>query len=123
MIGHPDLPPGKDPKDIGNYVLIDHGNGEFSLLVHMKPGSVRVKPGDRVPRARRSARSALREICSFPHLHYSLMEGAEVTKVWGLPATFTGFHRFYGATSVAVAKGTVNSGDFVESDAAMAKTR
>ena len=47
-IAHPKLPPGKDPKDIGNYVLIDHGNGEFSLLVHMKPGSVKVKRGDHV---------------------------------------------------------------------------
>ena len=47
-IGHPKLPAGKDPKDIGNFVLIDHQNGEYSLLVHMKPRSVVVKPGDRV---------------------------------------------------------------------------
>jgi hypothetical protein len=40
-IGHPKLPPGKDPKDIGNFVLLDHQNGEYSLLVHMKAGSVR----------------------------------------------------------------------------------
>ena len=46
--GHPKLPAGKDPKDIGNFVLIDHQNGEYSLLVHMKPGSVIVKPDDRV---------------------------------------------------------------------------
>jgi murein DD-endopeptidase MepM/ murein hydrolase activator NlpD len=29
-------------------VLIDHENGEYSLLVHMKPGSVLVRSGDRV---------------------------------------------------------------------------
>ena len=48
MIGHPKLPAGKDPKDIGNFVLINHENGEYSLLVHMKPGSVLVRSGDRV---------------------------------------------------------------------------
>ncbi len=38
-IGHPKLPAGKDPKDIGNFVLIDHQNGEYSLLVHIKPAA------------------------------------------------------------------------------------
>ena len=47
-IRHPRLSPGKDPKDIGNFVLLDHQNGEYSLLVHMKTGSLAVGPGDRV---------------------------------------------------------------------------
>ena len=32
----------------GNNVIIDHGNGEFSFLAHMKMGSVSVKTGDTV---------------------------------------------------------------------------
>ncbi|MGH8237369.1 MAG: peptidoglycan DD-metalloendopeptidase family protein, partial [Steroidobacteraceae bacterium] len=32
----------------GNYVVIDHGNGEFSHLGHLKPGSVQVAAGDKV---------------------------------------------------------------------------
>src|SRR5262249_37756958 len=31
---------------LGNYVVIDHGHGEVSLLAHLKKGSVTVKPGD-----------------------------------------------------------------------------
>jgi len=116
QIGHPDLPPGKDPKDIGNYVLIDHGNGEFSLLVHMKPGSVRVKAGDHVARGQKIGEIGFAGDSLFPHLHYSLMEGPEDMKDWGLPAYFSRFHRFYGEKSVAVESGPVNSGDFVESD-------
>ena len=115
-IGHPDLPAGKDPKDIGNYVLIDHGDGEFSLLVHMKPGSVTVKAGDRVAQGQKIGAIGFAGDSLFPHLHYSLIEGPEDTKVWGLPAYFSRFHRLYGAKAVAVAKGPVNSGDFVESD-------
>ena len=32
----------------GNYVVLDHANGEFSYFAHMKPGSVRVRVGDHV---------------------------------------------------------------------------
>ncbi|HZQ41092.1 MAG TPA: M23 family metallopeptidase, partial [Rhizomicrobium sp.] len=116
-IGHPSLPPGKDPLDIGNYVLIDHGDGEFSLLVHMKPGSVRVKAGDRVAAGDEIGQIGFAGDAIFPHLHYSLLAGPRDTKDWGLPMYFSHFHRLYGAKSVAVTRGPVNSGDFVESDA------
>jgi Peptidase family M23 len=53
VIGHPKLPAGRDPKDIGNFVLIDHQNGEYSLLVHMKPGSVLVHSGSHVMQGQR----------------------------------------------------------------------
>ena len=33
---------------LGNYVIIDHGNDEYSFLAHMKQGSVRVGEGDEV---------------------------------------------------------------------------
>ena len=114
---HPKLPPGKDPKDIGNYVLIDHGNGEFSLLVHMKPGSVKVKAGDHVAEGQEIGAIGFAGDSLFPHLHYSLMEGAEDEKSWGLPAYFSNFRRYYGTKSERVSRDTVNSGDFVESDA------
>ena len=32
----------------GNYVLIDHGGGEFTLYGHMRQGSVKVKAGEKV---------------------------------------------------------------------------
>jgi hypothetical protein len=115
-IGYPTLPPGKDPKDVGNFVLIDHQDGEFSLLIHMKPGSVTVKPGDHVAQGQQIGQIGFAGDALFPHLHYSLMEGAEIGKSWGLPAYFSQFHRWMGAKPVAVSRGPVNSGDFVESD-------
>ncbi|NUS59577.1 MAG: M23 family metallopeptidase, partial [Lysobacter sp.] len=30
---------------LGNYVVIDHGNGEYSVFAHLKEGSVRVREG------------------------------------------------------------------------------
>jgi hypothetical protein len=116
-IGHPKLRNGQDPKDIGNFVLIDHRNGEYSLLVHMKSGSVSVQPGDRVEQGELVGRIGFSGDSIFPHLHYSLMGGPELFKAWGLPAYFLQFHRAMGTVSIPVKRGTVDSGDFVESDA------
>jgi hypothetical protein len=116
-IGYPRLAAGKDPKGIGNFVLLDHQNGEYSLLVHMKPGSVIVRPGDRVPQGQLVGRIGFTGDSIFPHLHYSLMDGPEAFKAWGLPAYFSQFHRVLGASSTKVKRGPVDSGDFLESDA------
>lgn len=122
-IGHPELPPGKDPKDVGNFVLLDHLNGEYSLLVHMKTGSVTVRTGDRVQQGQVLGRIGFAGDSIFPHLHFSLMEGSEVFRVWGLPAYFSHFHRVLGASSTMVDRGPVDSGDFVESDAEYSDTK
>jgi murein DD-endopeptidase MepM/ murein hydrolase activator NlpD len=116
-IGHPKLPAGKDPKDIGNFVLIDHENCEYSLLVHIKPGSVLVHSGDRVSQGQRVGAIGFAGDSIFPHLHYSLMSGAELFKSWGLPIYFLHFHRLVGANSFSVQRDSVNSGDFLDSDA------
>jgi hypothetical protein len=116
-IGYPKLPPGKDPKDIGNFVLLDHQNGEYSLLVHMKTGSINVRSGDHVQQGQIVGRIGFAGDSIFPHLHYSLMDGPEVFKAWGLPAYFSQFQRVLGARSTKVEHGPVNSGDFLESDA------
>jgi len=117
VIGHPKLPAGGDPKDIGNFALIDHENGEYSLLVHMKPGSVLVRSGDRVRQGQKVGAIGFAGDSIFPHLHYSLMSGPTLFKDWGVPIYFLHFRRVMGATSIQLQIGSVDSGDFLESDA------
>ena len=100
----------KDPKDIGNFALIDHENGEYSLLVHMKPGSVLVRSGDRVKHGQKVGAIGFAGDSIFPHLHYSLMNGPELFKAWGLPTYFLHFHRLGGANSIPVQQDSINSG-------------
>jgi hypothetical protein len=116
-IVYPHLPPGKDPQDLGNHVLIDHGNGEFSLLLHMKPGSVTVKAGDPVAQGQEIGAIGFTGDAIFPHLHYVLMDGPQTGKSWGLPAYFSHFRRYFGTASQEKGLDSINSGDFVESDA------
>ena len=122
-IGHPKLTEGADAKGIGNFVLIDHQNGEYSLLVHMKSGSVLVRPGDKVRPGQVVGRIGFAGDSIFPHLHYSLMDGPEVFKAWGLPAYFSHFRRVLGTSAMGVIRGPVNSGDFAESTAAYPDAR
>lgn len=72
----------------GNYVLIDHGGGEFSLASHLRQGSVRVRQGDRVRAGDVVAAVGNSGSSLGPHLHYELRSGFGVRDVRGLPALF-----------------------------------
>ena len=88
--GHPDQAIGSsDPAHpIGNGVIIDHGQGEFSLLAHFQPGSLKVKKGDAVRARQPIARCGNSGNTSEPHLHYHLQNGPTPDNVDGLPAFF-----------------------------------
>src|SRR4029077_19752002 len=72
----------------GNCVVIDHGDGEFSLLAHMKRGSVKVKKGDRVKMGDPIGQLGNSGATTGPHLHYHLMAGPKLLLSDGLPAQF-----------------------------------
>ena len=107
------VPEGADPRGLGNHVLIDHGTGEFSLLLHMKQGSLAVKPGQRVRAGDRLGQVGFSGDAIFPHLHYALMNGSKPGTAEGLPAYFRGFERGWGGKVRAVPEGEVDTGDFV----------
>ncbi len=72
----------------GNYVIIDHHNGEYSELSHFKQGSITVAPGQYVQRGQilgycgNSGRSPV------PHIHFQL-QNAPVTGAVSLPTKFS----------------------------------
>lgn len=72
----------------GNNVIIDHGNGEFSLLAHMQKGSVRVKEGDHVKQGQVMGLLGNTGNSDAPHLHYHLMACATIFRCDGLPSHF-----------------------------------
>jgi hypothetical protein len=99
----------------GNYVVVDHGHGEFSLFGHVKQGSSRVKVGQRIKRGDVIAAIGASGSSKFPHLHYELQSGVD-TNVEGLPSTFHDFVRIQGARRVPVSAGLIDSGELVESN-------
>jgi hypothetical protein len=75
----------------GNHVVIDHGNGEYSLLGHLQQGSVKVKVGQTVHAGEVLARTGNSGMSTEPHLHYQLMDNADDVLAQGLPAPFQHF--------------------------------
>jgi hypothetical protein len=98
----------------GNYLVIDHGHGEFALYGHLRQGSARAKKGESVQRGDPIAALGASGSSKFPHVHFELQTGPD-TNVEGLPSTFTNFERVQGNRRIAVASGNVDSGEIVES--------
>jgi hypothetical protein len=96
----------------GNHVIIDHGNGEFSLLAHMKKGSVAVKKGDRVKQGEKVGELGFSGDAFLAHLLYELQSDAKFGE--GLPSYFSGYKRLVGKKYVAVTTGQIDSGDVLE---------
>jgi hypothetical protein len=72
----------------GNCVIIDHGNSEYSVMMHMQPGSVIVKAGDRVATGQAIGRLGNSGDAFGPHLHYQLQSGPRLFQYQSLPFRF-----------------------------------
>lgn len=77
----------------GNYIVVDHGSGEYSLFGHLQQGSVQVRVGDKVSQGRVIARVGSSGMSTEPHLHYQLMDKPDWLVANGLPAQFQNFLR------------------------------
>lgn len=97
----------------GNRIVVDHGNGEFSVFFHLKNGSQKVRPGDRVKAGQHIADVGNSGDSYEPHLHYQLQTTA-VGDCQTLPAVFCDYTRWFGSRSVHVAAGAVDTGDMLE---------
>jgi murein DD-endopeptidase MepM/ murein hydrolase activator NlpD len=73
----------------GNYVAIDHGNGEVSVYAHLKPGSVSVKVGDGVKAGQAIGLLGSSGNSTEPHLHFQVCDKPEVLACVGVPVNFT----------------------------------
>ena len=76
----------------GNYVMIDHQNGEFSVLAHFQQGTIIVAVGDRVVAGQELGKAGNSGNSTEPHLHYHLQNTATLFKSAGLPAIFQGYY-------------------------------
>jgi hypothetical protein len=98
----------------GNYVLIDHGAGEYSLLAHFKAGTVTVGVNDRVSQDQLVGRVGFSgDTGLHVHLHYQLADGPNPLAASSLPVYFSGY-RLLAAGRGFVRDGLIHTGDFIE---------
>jgi hypothetical protein len=96
---------------LGNFVILDHGNGEFSFLVHLQRQSVRVHAGETIAAGAALGRCGNSGRSTEPHLHYHLQNSGEAFAGDGLPAQF----QDYVADGKPVARGEPHRGQLIRS--------
>lgn len=99
--------------NFGNYIVIDHGDGLFSVLGHLKQGSLKVKRGDRVKAGQHLASAGASGSSLFAHLHYQLMDGRDTATAEGIPSYFKDIVKLRGSERVPVNGTSIDSGDIV----------
>jgi murein DD-endopeptidase MepM/ murein hydrolase activator NlpD len=112
----PDQPVTADPLGMGNHVIIDHRNGEFSVMLHLEKGSVRLHKGDDVKMGDQVGNVGFSGDAIYPHLHYTVMNGAKEQVSEGVPNYFNEYKLFRGTVILPVKRSRIDSGDIVESD-------
>jgi len=105
-----------DPEGMGNYVIIQHANGEYSMLLHLEAGSIKVKPGQMVKEGEELGSVGFSGQSMYPHLHYSVTNGAKELASEGLPNYFNNYKLYRGNVTVNVKRSRIDSGDIVESE-------
>lgn len=88
--GSIDIQPGEQDRSVGvgNTVIINHENGEYSLLCHFKHNSIKVKVGDRVEQGQIIGLCGNTGNTSQPHIHFNLQDGPRMHLAKALPAQF-----------------------------------
>lgn len=69
----------------GNHVILDIGGGRFAFYAHLRPGSLRVKTGDRVSRGTTIGLVGNSGNSTEPHLHFHLSDGNSPLGAEGIP--------------------------------------
>ena len=75
----------------GNYVVIDHQNGEYSLMAHLIPGSLKVRPGTFVQAGQELGRCGNSGLSDFPHIHWQVMDNMNAFAARGVQPRFAPF--------------------------------
>jgi hypothetical protein len=95
--GLPEQVAGRSPTGLpldqygGNHVVQDIGNGNYAFYAHLKTGTVKVKPGDRLVSGQVIANLGNSGNTDAPHLHFHVMSTPDPLKSDGLPFVFKSF--------------------------------
>ncbi|MGE0705866.1 MAG: M23 family metallopeptidase, partial [Vicinamibacterales bacterium] len=91
--GVPDAVPGEaEPDQVGgNTIVMEVAPNQYLFLVHLKAGSLRVAPGERVKRGDIVAHVGNSGNTSEPHLHIHLQDAPSLERAQGIPFYFSNY--------------------------------
>ncbi len=78
----------------GNHLLLRLADGLYVGLVHLRRGSLRVAPGDRVRTGEEVGECGNSGNSTEPHVHVQAMDSADLAAARGLPVLFRGYREW-----------------------------
>jgi hypothetical protein len=78
-------------KATGNYISIEIGKEQFIFYEHLKPGSIKVKPGQKVKKGDVIASLGFTGQTTGPHLHFHVADRNSPLGAEGIPFVFESF--------------------------------
>jgi murein DD-endopeptidase len=75
----------------GNFVILDIGGGRYAFYAHLRPGSLRVRTGDRVRRGQVLGLVGNSGNSTEPHLHFHLADANSALGSEGIPYVHDSF--------------------------------
>jgi murein DD-endopeptidase MepM/ murein hydrolase activator NlpD len=94
---------------VGNYVVLRHAWGDYSLYAHLQPGSTPLAAGQRAREGDVVGRLGSSGSSTEPHLHFQICDGPGPLACAGRPAAFHDVD-----VPFALAPGALQSGDVVD---------
>ncbi len=88
LSAHPSYPA---DKATGNFISIDIGGGRFVFYEHLKPGSIKVKVGEKVKKGDVIASIGFTGQSTGPHLHFHIADANSPLGAEGIPFVFERF--------------------------------
>lgn len=73
---------------VGNYVVVDHGDGSSGVYLHAPRGGIRVRIGATVSQGEVLGVTGRSGMAGYPHLHFIVVQGEVVYPYTGLPVSF-----------------------------------
>jgi hypothetical protein len=73
---------------LGNHIIIEHENGEYSHYLHLKTNSLKVNVNDLVSRGQPIAELGHSGNSTEPHLHFHVTDSPDMSYSRSLPVTF-----------------------------------
>lgn len=99
----------------GNHVVIELPDGRaYAAIVHLRRGSLRVRPGDHVRVGEHLADCGNSGNSTDPHVHLQVMDHADPMVARGLPILLTGYREHRGGRSTVVDAGLAANGSIIE---------
>ncbi len=85
----------------GNYVVIQHGKNNYSMLAHFKYKTMTLNVGDRVSKGDFLGKIGFSGDTAYPHLHFQLQDGADILTANPLPVYFECIKKVYSNKSIS----------------------